>query len=223
MPKAILFDGYGTLISTGKGSVQAAESILRNVGRQDMDPAAFYARWKQYHRQHMDGLKDFVTEEEIFRMDLRALYREFAIQGDPDIHVQPMLDTLGNRTAFPESREVLERLASRYTLCIASTTDTAPLLRDMERNDLRVHRIFTSQSLRAYKPQPIFYQTILRELALKPEEVLFVGDSLTDDVQGPRAVGIPTCWVNRKGGETPPQIHPDHVVCDLRELLNFLE
>lgn len=221
MRKAILFDVYGTLISTGDGSVRAAEKILQSRGREDIDPKAFYARWKQYHRQHIDGLSAFETEEAIFRMDLRALYREYAIEDDPDADVQPMLDTLGSRTAFPETKAVLEQLAEDYILSIASTTDAAPLLRDVERNGLRVHHIFTSESLQTYKPRPAFYQKILGELGIPPEEALFVGDSLVDDVQGPQWVGIPACWLDRKGAAKPAHITPDHVIHDLTELLQL--
>jgi 2-haloacid dehalogenase/putative hydrolase of the HAD superfamily len=31
---------------------------------------------------------------------------------------------------------------------------------------------------------------------MRPYEVLFVGDSLTDDVSGPAALGIKTIWLN---------------------------
>ncbi len=44
-----------------------------------------------------------------------------------------MLDILGNRTAYPEVKEVLEKLSHRMTLCIGSTSDTAPLLQDLEK------------------------------------------------------------------------------------------
>ena len=50
--------------------------------------------------------------------------------------------------------------------------------------------------------------TILETLEVAPEEALFVGDSLKDDVKGPQAVGMRTCWVNRKGEERG-DISPD--------------
>ena len=76
--------------------------------------------------------------------------------------------------------------------------------------------------MQVYKPQKAFYEKILAALSLQPEEVLFVGDSLTDDIFGPKQVGMKTCWVNRKGQEmpTPP---PDYVVTDLTGLPAILE
>jgi len=81
--------------------------------------------------------------------------------------------------------------------------------------------VFTSEDLKVYKPQKAFYEKILAVLSLRPEEVLFVGDSLTDDIYGPRQSGMKTCWVNRKG-QPSPMLTPDYEVADLRGVLELL-
>lgn len=221
MIKAVVFDAYGTLISTGTGSVEAAQKILDLHGS-SISAKAFYADWKQYHREHMDHLTQFVTEETIFRWDLEKLYVQYDLPGKAAEDVGIMLNTLGNRMAFPESKEVVERLKRSVTVCIGSTTDTEPLMRDLARSGVTVDRVFTSEGLRVYKPQKAFYEKILAVLSLRPEEVLFVGDSLTDDVYGPRQVGMKTCWVNRKGQPSPVP-PPDYTVPDLNGVLAILE
>ena len=84
------------------------------------------------------------------------------------------------------------------------------------------HRVFTSQSLEVYKPKPKFYTSILLELSLRPAEALFVGDSLTDDVQGPQGVGMRACWLNRKGA-APKGVKPDYQIHSLEQLPSVLE
>jgi len=72
-----------------------------------------------------------------------------------------------------------------------------------------------------YKPHRAFYETILDDLRLTPDRVLFVGDSLTDDVWGPTQLGIKTCHVNRKN--IPYRdIIPDYTVSSLKELPDLL-
>lgn len=221
MVKAVVFDAYGTLISTGTGSLDAAQRILDLYGSAIV-AKAFYADWKKYHRQHIDGLTRFVPEETIFLWDLEKLYGQYGLSGNAAKDVRIMLDTLGNRTAFPESKAVIEGLKGRMTVCIGSTTDTDPLMRDLNRSGIVVDHIFTSEGLQVYKPQKAFYERILAELSLLPQEVLFVGDSLTDDVSGPKQVGMKTCWVNRKG-QTAPVPPPDYEVSDLTGLPAILE
>ena len=221
MIKAIIFDAYGTLISTGNGSVKAAEKILTLNQRGDIDPKEFYARWKELHKKHIDNLDSFITEEKIFENDLRELYNLYSINGDYEKDVQVMLDTLGKRKAFPETRKVLEFLSQKHIVAIGSTSDTAPLLSDISNNHLNVAKVFTSESLRVYKPRKEFYEKILDALNVSVDEALFVGDSLIDDVEGPQSAGMRACWINRKGG-TAGEYHPDFEINDLRELSGIL-
>lgn len=222
MKKALILDGYGTLFFTGTSSVDAAGRILAKRGRFDLDAGRFYARWKQVHRQHLEAPCAFETEEVLYHRDLQSLYAEYAIEGDPDEDVQIMLDVLGNRTAYPEAKEVLEKLSHRITLCIGSTSDTAPLLQDLKRSGLPVTRVFTSEGLRVYKPHRCFYRGILKQLGVDPSQALFAGDSLRDDVFGPQRVGMQACWVNRKG-EQAKDAAPDFEVRDLRGLPELLD
>ncbi len=161
-------------------------------------------------------MTDFVCEAEVFRTALHMLYREYCIDGNADEDVQLMLDTWGTREAFPEVKRVLKQLSQTYTLCIGSTTDTAPLMRDLARNEIDIQHVYTSESLAVYKPHRAFYKMILDDLHAASDEVLFVGDSLTDDVWGPARLGIRTCHVNRKN--TPYRdIVPDYTVLSLNE------
>ena len=59
----IIFDVYGTLISTGTGSLDAVKKILA-LQEEDIKPEEFYREWKQQHRINMDNAntKVFVNE-----------------------------------------------------------------------------------------------------------------------------------------------------------------
>ena len=219
MLKAILLDGYGTLFDTGTGSVDAVREILLRNGRPDLSPQEFYSQWKVLHQAHMDSLPEFHTEGEIYALDLRELYRRYGLTGNWEEDVQVMLRIQGQRQVYPEVPGVLAQLKGRFQLAVASTTDTAPLLEDLKRGGLEFapSRIFTSQSLRVYKPNPVFYTTILECLEVSPQEALFVGDSLVNDVEGPQRVGIPACWVDRKGRDSG-KVSPEYRISSLREL-----
>lgn len=221
MIKAIVFDAYGTLISTGTGSVDATREILKKCGREDIDAEKFYSDWKKYHRFHIDGLQSFVPEEKIFRADLCALYKDYEIEGDADGDAEIMLATLGKRKAFDEVRSVLEALSRRFIICIGSTSDTEPLKRDVKNNKIPIKRIYTSESLRVYKPKKAFYQAIADDLGIDAREMLFVGDSLIDDVFGPSQIGMKTCFVDRRSVGVA-DIKPDYTIRSLDEILSIV-
>ncbi|MBQ4505902.1 MAG: HAD family hydrolase [Firmicutes bacterium] len=224
MIRAVILDAYGTIFSTGTGSVDMMTEILRLNGRSELDPKKVYARFKQLHREHMGALTGFITEAEVFALDMKSLSEEYGLERDPAEDVKIMLSIQGTRSAFPDSRPAIERMQLLLPVVIGSTTDTWPLTADLERAGIRPEKVFTSESLRLYKPSEGFYGAILEELDLRPEEALFAGDSLTDDVLGPARAGMKTCWIRRKGEllkETDPQ--PDYTAADLEELADIVE
>lgn len=222
MIKTILFDAFGTLISTGTGSVDATAAMLRHLGL-SMDPAAFYREWKQLHKILQRAPRIFRTDEQIFEAGLWELFGRYGISADAGEEVHFMLESLLGRKAYPDAEPALSALSRRYLQVLASNTDTAPLLENLRENDLRFHAVYTSESLARYKPDPWFYRMILQELKLLPEETVYVGDSPEEDIWGPAQVGIRTIWLNRKGDACPEGICPDAEIHSLSELPAVLE
>ena len=223
MIKAVILDAYGTIFNTGTGSVDMMREILKQNGREDLDPTTVYARFKQLHRQHIDTLESFITEAEVFALDMAEISREYGLRRDPAEDVKIMLSIQGTRIAYPDSKAAIERMQEKVPVIIGSTTDAAPLMKDLARAGILPNRIFTSEEMRIYKPFPRFYETILEALDIRPQEALFAGDSLLDDVYGPHNAGMKTCWINRKNAvlkDDDPR--PDHIAKNLWELADLL-
>ena len=224
MKQLLIFDAYGTLLSTGRGSVAACEQILA-LQDKNIDPVAFYADWKALHRARIDQsiAQGFITEEEIFTRDLAVLYDQYGIDRPHAEDIAIMLRSLYGRRAFPETAAVIRALREQYRVVIGSTSDTAPLLNNLRENELVVDAVYTSESLRAYKPDPMFYRAILAAEECRAEDAVFIGDSPVDDVMGPRACGIATVLIDRMGkyamDALPEEKTPDFRVSTLEELL----
>jgi putative hydrolase of the HAD superfamily len=77
--------------------------------------------------------------------------------------------------------------------------------------------------LRAYKPDPRVFHCALDRLGLHPDDVLHVGDSELDDIQGAKAAGLRVAWVNRDGRPRRADVPaPDFELRDLKGLLAVL-
>ena len=64
---------------------------------------------------------------------------------------------------------------------------------------------------------------VLEETGVSPEEALYVGDTLLDDIHGANLVGMQTAWINHSGAERDPQLlPPDYEVTGLDELADKL-
>jgi len=225
MKKLLIFDAFGTLISTGNGSVTAARKIL-DLQNEKIDPVRFYADWKKYHRRHIDYCISnyFLPERDIFALDLKALYEDYAIDRpyQEDVHI--MLDSLGHRCLFPETSEAIAQLRQHYRVVIGSTTDTQPLIDNLERSGLVVDAVYTSEMLGWYKPAEHFYRAILRLEDTAADEAVFIGDSPIDDIAGPKKLGIETILIDRdhRHDSFTDDTRPDHIAASLSEIAGIL-
>jgi len=224
MKKILIFDAYGTLISTGNGSIEATKRILA-LQDKEIDAKAFYSDWKKYHRKHIEESNRtfFVSEKAIFEKDLKALYKQYQINRPFEADVEIMLKSLENRLLFPEVMVAIDKLRERYRVVIGSTTDIVPLMQNLAYNCFMVDKVYTSEMIQKYKPDKAFYEFILHEEGVKPEEAIFIGDSMIDDVEGPQSVGITAVLVDRQNKyNCLENIKPDYIVHNMEELGELL-
>ena len=221
MIKALVFDCYGTIISTGNGSVEASKIILNNVKSQ-IDPKIFYKTWKKIHKENIQKLKHFCTEEKIFNNDLKMLFQEYGIKNSPRKNIKPMLNSLYNRKYFDDVIINLVQLKNKYSIFIASNSDTKPLMENVGNEKYLFNGIYTSEILRAYKPSNIFFEKLLIKINYNKDEVLFIGDSIEDDIIGANTVGLKSVLVNRKNKVIDENCPANYIINNIYELNNIL-
>jgi putative hydrolase of the HAD superfamily len=104
------------------------------------------------------------------------------------------------RRLHPEAHGLLEAVRARGLLIgiVSNTFDPPDLLHaDLVADGVaeRVDAIAFSSEVGLRKPAPEIYRTVLDALGVESENVLFVGDRVREDVQGPAALGMRTCLV----------------------------
>lgn len=69
--------------------------------------------------------------------------------------------------------------------------------------------VFISSEIGAAKPDPRIFNQALQAHGARPEEALYVGDSLTGDGLGAHGAGLAAFWLDRQQSEQtpPPGIH----------------
>jgi 2-haloalkanoic acid dehalogenase type II len=221
MIKAIFLDCYGTLISTGNGSVEAAKEIL-DKNNFSFNAELFYKHWKNIHKENISKLKRFKKEEEIFIDDLKMLYKFYGIKSDERDDVKYMLNSLYKRSFFDDSLHNLIKLKEKYEIYIASNTDREPLIKNLGEDINLFTGIFTSEDLMVYKPEKYFFKKILKTTGYNKEEIIFVGDSLIDDISGSKNMGIYSVLIDRDKQYKESEIKPNFIINGLSELINVV-
>ena len=176
-----------------------------------------------YHDSSEIITGDMPTPVKYYNPEIKEAYKqvetiaEFKLLEKLPSDLRPAFEAIykSNNT---QSEKYMRKLVK---VVIGSTTDTAPLLKDLARAGIETDGIFTSESLRLYKPARGFYEAILDALGISPSEALFAGDSPRDDVEGPAAAGLTTCLVDRKALGAGSS-RPDFAVSSLAELAGIL-
>ena len=75
----------------------------------------------------------------------------------------------------------------------------------------------------ARKPQKTSFLKAIKQLKLKPEEILFVGDNPQMDLQGAKSVGMKTCLARYGIRELEKYIKSDYKINQFRKLMNVLK
>ena len=124
----------------------------------------------------------------------------------------------------PAYAAVLQRLAQTHRLGIVSDIWSTSELYLQELRRAGIHALFDvivfSSDYGCVKPSPSLFIKAMEALAVERTQTVFVGDSLTRDIAGAKAVGLATIWINRgarTGDEGVPS--PDLVIQDVRDLV----
>jgi HAD superfamily hydrolase (TIGR01662 family) len=129
---------------------------------------------------------------------------------------------LGMGGTQPASREVAVQLTSRWQQHenFELYDDTAPVLHELRQRGLKIGLVSNSaRDVRAFaehhalpidagissfhhgktKPHASIFRVVLELLAVEPENALMVGDTVEDDIEGARAIGMQAVLVDRLG------------------------
>jgi putative hydrolase of the HAD superfamily len=79
-----------------------------------------------------------------------------------------------------------------------------------------------SSAERMRKPHPDLYARALDRLGAVPNETLFVGDRVREDVVGPQAVGMRAALTHEHRQEPPGEARPDAVLSSLGEVIELV-
>ena len=130
-----------------------------------------------------------------------------------------------NLTPYPGAREAVEELSRRYVLgAISNAVGPWPrTFLELEGLEPFFKTIIISGEIGWRKPHRRPFELALSQMGLRPEEVVHVGDSPSEDVAGAKAVGMRAVLFLRPGSEPEAwDVEPDAIVRSLKELVELI-
>jgi 2-haloacid dehalogenase len=215
--KAVTLDAYGTLLQDEDLTLIPRRIVADH--RLAVTADEVLRMWIDlYHEATQQS--PFRTLRTIQAEILGRVLRQQGVTGPPTPYVDQFFEITTRVTPYPETLPTLHALGA-VPIAIVSNADIEHTAAWMF--DWPVKHVVISETVRAYKPHPRMFETALEQLNLAPHEVLHVGDSQVDDLQGAKGAGLRVAWLNRRGRSRLPGIPaPDVEIRDLSELPRLL-
>jgi 2-haloalkanoic acid dehalogenase type II len=211
----VLFDCYNTLIDLAHVHETTVAKILKKEGV-SVEPGAFHAYWDERERENlMEAVGrtkgPFISQSGLNVKSLRETFERFGIEGDAESGVELWVELTRRCGPYNDVRPALKDLQERFATGVVSNADNYPLLNIFKREGLDFEQVITSETARAYKPNPRIFRYALKAFGRRADEAAYVGDSPLTDFSGAAGLGMTTIWLNRSGRA----LAPDEPAADL--------
>jgi len=231
--KAVIFDFYGTLAETPDWGPSWSE-LVASVGYELPDDIR--DRWwndgldGSEHDEHSQSRDHYVAWQQ---SRVRGMLDECGVPPATQHELITRVREIGahrRMTAYGEVAEVLADLRARgLTLAICSNWDW-DLAEAVDAAGLTgaFDVIVSSAWIGARKPHRRIYDAMVERVDIDPSHAVFIGDTWTCDVDGPRSYGFRPVYLRRTHfgpDTTAPDDHHEqdvHRATDLRVLLDLV-
>jgi HAD superfamily hydrolase (TIGR01549 family) len=202
MLKAVLFDVDFTLFRPGP---ELGPEGYRRVGERHgltLDPAR-YAQARVDSIESLSYERELVHDEEIWvafteKIVLGMGGSQAGARGCAVDMVREW-ERHENFALYEDALPVLDELRRRGLKIGLVTNGQRDLAEFVAHHALQVDAMVGSKAHGRIKPHPSIFVAALGELGVEPAEVVMVGDSYEDDIEGARALGIRAILLDRDG------------------------
>ena len=223
VPKAVLFDAYGTLFDVYSVALLAEQLY---PGHGERIARTWRDKQIEYTRLVTMSGGDGRHYRPFWELTRAALHYALRLEG-----LQPaaadfdrLLNQYHHLSAFPENREVLQALRARGVRAgVLSNGDPAMLVVAVKSAGLAelLDPVLSVDAVRRYKTDPAAYALGPQALGLAAREILFVSSNAWDAI-GATWYGYTTLWVNRAGAPLEQLgTEPTRTGRSLRDVLDF--
>jgi 2-haloacid dehalogenase len=200
MPKALLFDTFGTVVDW-RGSIIQEGQAWNKTKRVDIDWAALADQWRAGYAPALEkvrtGQLPWTKLDVLHRMILDEVLKQFRMMPALSEEEKDDLNRVWHRLKpWPDSVAGLKRLKKKFTIAPLSNGNVALLTNMAKHAELPWDLILSAELARHYKPDREAYLTSVELLGLQPGEVMMVAAHV-NDLNAARSFGLGAGFIHR--------------------------
>ncbi|HEY1748627.1 MAG TPA: haloacid dehalogenase type II [Xanthobacteraceae bacterium] len=203
--KALFFDVFGTLVDWRTSVAHEVEAILGPRGYK-LDWRDFADAWRGKYQPAMNKVRSgeiaFCKLDVLHRQNLESVLSDLKLSGLSEDVLQNLNLAWHRLDAWPEVKDGLVRLKSRYWLAPVSNGNISLMVDLARRNGFVWDAILGAEIAHDYKPKPRAYLAAAEAFDLAPEECMMVA-AHSSDLKAAATVGVATAHIARPNEAGP--------------------
>ncbi|AZN43038.1 HAD family hydrolase [Paenibacillus albus] len=230
--KLILFDLDDTLLHFDDyWEISVKEVLSNHFYTKEMNVNELYGVFEQVNQGMIEKLDSGQVTIDEFRIQrfVRTM-EQVGKHADEELAIsfENLYQSISKRYMKPNvlTKQLVTELSNHYQLGVLTNGSRDWQLSKLDAIELidviPPEHIFISGEIGHEKPNPEIYQHVIRSAALSPEQVLVVGDSWKNDIEGPIRQGFQAIWLNCKNKQLPEAPLPLAIITELEELRAIL-
>ncbi|MGL1894541.1 MAG: HAD family hydrolase [Spirochaetaceae bacterium] len=193
--KAVIFDIDGTFYPNWRMNLMTLPVVLKNLRL-----FSAFAKTRKELRHHPELMTDnfYEVQAELTAKRLGKPTDEILRKIESDIYIE-WTESLKKVKPYDNVRDVIEVIHSRgYKTACLSDFPILEKLTYFNLHDLFENRAYTCEDCGHLKPHPNAYKYVVEKVGVKPEEILYVGNSYAYDIVGAKKAGMYAAHISKK-------------------------
>ncbi|MEM1172084.1 MAG: haloacid dehalogenase type II [Cyanobacteria bacterium P01_H01_bin.35] len=218
------FDCYGTLIDWESGIIPVLKNLVANH-QIDITEAQLLEMFAKFESEAEAG--EYKKYREVLKEVIHKISQELNFQ-PTESELNSLSKSIKNWLPFPDTIAALQKLKEKYQLAIISNIDDELFADSAKHLQVEFDFVITAAQVKSYKPSKNNFEISIQKMAIAPEKLLHIAQSIYHDIVPAKAMGLSTIWVNRRQGKEgfgatlPASGKPDLEVPDLKNLVDLI-
>jgi 2-haloalkanoic acid dehalogenase type II len=215
LPKAIVFDNFGTIIDWETDIATFFGRILAREGVGDVDTREVQRYWEERQFAYIQG--EYKPYRQILKDTLPMAFEHYGFKFT-DEDLEAFAASMAEWKPFPDSHDALLEIKKYCKIVLQTNTDNDLIQGSLKRIGVEFDDVVTGEMVGAYKPDPKGFNMTRDRLGLTEDDILHAGFGYYYDIVPSTKLGYKTCWVNRQGIKRPGDIKETILCGDLKTL-----
>lgn len=218
--KAICFDYYGTLVEIGKPFQKLKDWFAESLKNRDITSniERFYIYFSK-QRIRLEKSSQFMLGQDILNKSYTLACAHFDIIPCISEFEQFIYHLFVSPKAYEDALDTLKEIRKKYRIGLVTNADNNILQKSLQQQKFTFDCVVSSEDAQCNKPKKDIFLKAANQLKVNTSEILFVGDSVEEDIEGALNCGMHAILISRSGKNI---YSTTRYIKKLKELLNYI-